>query len=113
MAEARRSVVEVPDRDEPTALGTVVDTAGLVLTTACGVPAGARCRLPYGQVRPSSRIPSKPRRAERPPVPIRLLEAMPRHPLQDSWPPWKSGVTPLRSLKRDSGDILSYVTKSG
>jgi serine protease Do len=50
VADAKRSVVEVLDGDEPTALGTVVDTAGLVLTKASEVPDGVRCRLPGGQV---------------------------------------------------------------
>jgi serine protease Do len=50
VADAKRSVVEVLDGDEPTALGTVVDTTGLVLTKASEVPDGVRCRLPGGQV---------------------------------------------------------------
>jgi hypothetical protein len=56
---------------------------------------------------------AKPRRAEQPPVTIRLLEAMPRHPLHHFWRPRKNGVTPLRSLKRDFGDILKTLSIKG
>jgi S1-C subfamily serine protease len=53
VADVRRSVVEVVDGDEPTALGTVVDATGLVLTKASEVPEEARCRLPDGRVAPA------------------------------------------------------------
>jgi S1-C subfamily serine protease len=52
VADIRGSVVEILDGSQTTALGTVVDAAGLVLTKASEVPDNARCRLPGGQVVP-------------------------------------------------------------
>jgi serine protease Do len=50
VGEIHRSVVEILDGDDATALGTVVDAAGLILTKASEVPEEARCRLPDGRV---------------------------------------------------------------
>ncbi len=53
VADVRGSVVEILDGDEPVARGTVVDTAGLVITKASEVPDEVRCRLPDGRVSPA------------------------------------------------------------
>lgn len=53
VAKARRGVVEVLDGEKPTALGTVVDASGLVVTKASGVSDPVRCRLPGGRVVPA------------------------------------------------------------
>jgi RNA polymerase sigma factor (sigma-70 family) len=53
VADVRGSVVEILDGDEPVARGTVVDTAGLVITKASEVPDEVRCRLPDGRMSPA------------------------------------------------------------
>ena len=53
LADVRGSVVGILDGDEPVARGTVVDTAGLVITKASEVPDEVRCRLPDGRVSPA------------------------------------------------------------
>jgi serine protease Do len=50
VSKVRGSVVEILDEDEPTAVGTVVDPAGLIITKASEVPDRALCRLPDGRV---------------------------------------------------------------
>ena len=50
VSNVRGSIVEILDGDEPVALGTVVDAAGLVITKASEVPDRAACRLPGGRV---------------------------------------------------------------
>ena len=53
VTDARRSVVEILDGGMTTALGTVVDPDGLVLTKASKVPDRARCRCrAAGSLRP-------------------------------------------------------------
>ena len=50
VSNVRGSIVEILDGDEPVALGTVVDAAGLVITKASELPDRAACRLPGGRV---------------------------------------------------------------